>query len=112
MAKRKSGAAARLVDEGLIFQTVINGVEGIFDREHKTGGELLESMPGVHQRRGIGKEIETGHAVVPSLGRVGEPAGAGVESFSLCDVGGHAPEHVCRGLDDSSRRILAQIAPA
>ena len=82
-----------------MFQTVINGVEGIFDREHKTGRELLESTPGVHQRGRVGKEIETGHAVVPSLGRVGEPAGAGVESCSLR-----------RGLDDPSRRILTQIA--
>ena len=48
MAKRESGAAARLVDEGLIFQAVINGDQGVFDRDDETGGELLEASPGIH----------------------------------------------------------------
>lgn len=67
MTKRQFGAAARLVDEGLILQTVINRVEGIFDRENETDGELLKAAPGVHQRGRIGKKIEAGHAVMPSL---------------------------------------------
>ena len=92
MTKRESRAAARLVDERLMFQAVINGSHGVFDREDETGGELLEASPGIHQCGRIGKKIEAGHAIVPALGRVGQPAGGGVESFSLCDVGRNAPE--------------------
>ena len=79
MTKRESRAAARLVDERLIFQAVING-------------ELLEASPGIHQCGRIGKKIEAGHAVVPALSRMRQPAGDGVESFSLCDVGRDTPE--------------------
>ena len=92
VAKRESRASARLVDERLMFQAVIDGGQGVFDREDETGGELLEASPGVHQCGRIGKKIEPSHAVVPALGRVGQPAGAGVESFSLCDVGRDTPE--------------------
>ena len=92
MAKRESRAAARLVNERLMCQAVINGGQGVFDREDETGRELLEASPGVHQCGRIGKKIESGHAVVPTLCRVGQPAGSGVEPFSLCDVGRDAPE--------------------
>ena len=74
-----------------MFQAVIYGHEGVFDREDETGGELLEASPRVHQGRGIGKKVEPSHAVVPVLGCVGQPAGRGVESLRLCDVSGHAP---------------------
>ena len=109
--KRESRAATRLVDERLIFQAVVNGGQGVFDREDETGGELLEASPGVHQCGRIGEKVETGHAVVPTLSRVGQPAGGGVESFSLCDVGRDAPEELCRRLDDRSRTVLGQVAP-
>jgi hypothetical protein len=75
-----------------MFQAVINRGQGVFDREDETGGELLEASPGVHQCGRIGKKIEPGHALVPALGRVWQLTGGGVESFSLCDVGGDAPE--------------------
>ena len=92
MTKRESRAAARLVDERLMFQAVIDGGQGVFDREDETGGELLEASPGIHQCGRIGKKIEAGHAIVPALGRVGQSAGGGIESFSLRDVGRDAPE--------------------
>ena len=69
-----------------MFQAVIDGGQGIFDRKDETGGELLQASPGIHQCGRIGKKIEAGHAIVPALGRVGQPAGGGIESFSLCDV--------------------------
>jgi hypothetical protein len=81
-----------LVDERLIFQTVIDGRQRVFDREDKTGGELLEASPGIHQCRGIGKKVEAGHALEPVLSRMGQTAGSGIESFSSCDVGRNAPE--------------------
>ncbi len=75
-----------------MFQAVINGGERIFDREDETGGELLEASSGIHQRGRIGKEVEAGHAFVPALGRMGQPAGCGIESFSSRDVGRDTPE--------------------
>ena len=75
-----------------MFQAVIDGGQGIFDRKDETGGELLEASPRIHQCGRIGKKIEAGHAIVPALGRVGQPAGGGIESFSLRDVGCDAPE--------------------
>src|SRR6185295_18179805 len=66
VTKRKSRAAARLVNERLMFQTVINGGEGVFDREDEAGGELLEATSGIHQCGRIGKKVETGHALVPA----------------------------------------------
>lgn len=92
VTKRESRAAARLVDQRLMFQAVINGGQGVFNREDETGGELLEASSGIHERGRIGKKIEPGHAVIPALGRVGQPAGVRVESFSLCDVGRDTPE--------------------
>src|ERR1700675_929792 len=103
MTKRESRAAARLVDERLIFQAVIDGGQGVFDREDETSGELLDASPGIHQCRRIGKKIEAGHAVVPTLSRMRQPAGDRVESLSLCDVGRDTPEKLRRRLDDCSR---------
>ena len=71
MTKRESRAAARLVDERLMFQAVINGGERVFDREDETGGELLEVSSGIHQCGRIGKKVEPGHALVPALGCMG-----------------------------------------
>ena len=112
MTKRESRAAPRLVDERLMLQAVINGGQGVFDREDETGGELLEASPGIHQCGRIGKKIEAGHAVVPTLSRVGQPAGGRVESFSLCDVGRDTPEKLRPRLDDRACIVLGQIAPA
>ena len=92
MTERESCAAARLVDKRLMFQVVINGNKGVFDREDKTGGELLEASPGVHECGRIGEKVETSQAIVPTLSRVGQPTGGRVESFSLCDVCRDAPE--------------------
>jgi len=75
-----------------MFQAVIDGGQGIFDRKDETGGELLQASPGIHQCGRIVKKIEASHAIVPALGRVGQPAGDGIASFSLCDVGRDAPE--------------------
>lgn len=93
-----------------MFQTVINGGQGVFDWEDETGGELLEASSGVHQRRRIGEKVEPGHAIVPALSRMGQPAGGGVESFSLCNIGRDAPEELRRRLDDRSSSVLGQIA--
>ena len=92
MTKRESRPASRLVDEGLMSQAVIDGSQGVFDRENETGGELLKTPPRVHQRGRIGKKVESTHAIVPALSCMGKPAGGGVESFSLCDVGRDTPE--------------------
>ena len=92
MAKRESRAAARLVNEGLMFQGVVNGGQGIFDREDKTGGKLLEASSGVHQCWRIGKKVEPGHALIPALSRMGQPAGRGIPSFSLRDISCDSPE--------------------
>ena len=92
-----------------MFEAVINGEERVFDREDEAGGELLEPPPRVHQRGGVGKEVEPGHAVVPALGRLGQPAGLGVEPLRLRDVGGHAPEELRRRLDDPACIILGQV---
>ena len=93
-----------------MFEAVINREEGVFDREDETGGELLEPSSRVHQRGGIGKEVEPGHAIVPALGRLGQPAGFGVESFRLGNVGGHTPEELRRRLDDPAYIIFGQVA--
>ncbi len=75
VTKRESRIAARLVDESLMSQAPINRGQRVFDREDKTGEELLEPSSGVHQRGRIGKKVEPGHAIVPALSRVGQPAG-------------------------------------
>ena len=92
MAKRESRAAARLVNEGLMFQGVVNGGQGIFDWEDETGGKLLEAPSGVHQCWRIGEKVEPGHALIPALGRMGQPTGRRIPSFSLRDIGRDAPE--------------------
>jgi hypothetical protein len=75
-----------------MFQVVINGGEGVFDREDKTGRELLKASPGVHECGRIGEKVEASQAIVPTLSRVGQTTGGRVESFSLCDVCRDAPE--------------------
>jgi hypothetical protein len=93
-----------------MFQAVINGRQRVFDREDETGGKLLEASSGVHQCRRIGKKVEPGHAIVPALNRTGQPAGGGVESFSVCDIARDAPEELPRRLDGRSSGALGQIA--
>lgn len=92
MTKRESRATPGLMNERLMFQAVIDGSQGIFNRKDETSRELLEWSPGIHQCGRIGKKIEAGHTFVPALSRVKQPAGCGIESFSLCDVGRDAPE--------------------
>jgi len=92
MAEREPRAAARLVNEGLMFQGVVNRGQGIFDWEDKAGGELLEAPPGVHQCWRIGEKVEPGHALIPALGRMGQPVGRRIPSFSLRDIGRDTPE--------------------
>ena len=92
MAKRESRAAARLVNEGLMLQGIVNGGQGVFNWEDKTGGELLEASSGVHQCWRIGEKVEPGHAFIPALSRMGQPARRGIELFSLRDIGCDAPE--------------------
>jgi hypothetical protein len=75
-----------------MFQGVVNGGQGIFDWEDKTGGKLLEAPPGVHQCWRIGEKVEPGHALIPALGRMGQPTGRRIPSFSLRDIGRDAPE--------------------
>ena len=99
------------MDECLLFQAVINGGQGVFDWKDETGGELLETSAGVHQRRRVRKKVEPGHAIVPALSRVGQPAGGRVEPFSLCDVTRDAPEELRRCFDDRSHSVLGQIPP-
>jgi hypothetical protein len=53
---------------------------------------LLEASPGVHQCWRIGEKVEPGHALIPALGRMGQPTGRGIPSFSLRDIGRDAPE--------------------
>ena len=93
-----------------MFEAVINGEEGVFDREDEAGGELLEPASRVHQCGGIGQKVAPGHAIVPALGRLGQPASFGVEPFRLCYVGGDTPEELRRGLDDPAYIILGQVA--
>lgn len=95
-----------------MFQAVVYGGEGVFDRKDETSGELLEASSRVHQCRGIREKIQPGHAFIPASIRVREPAGARIESFGFGDVGGDAPEKLARRLDDLSCRVLGQITPA
>ncbi len=84
-----------------MFEAVINGEEGVFDREDETGGELLESASRVHQRGGIVQEV--------APGCLGQPAGFGVKPFRLCYVGGDMSEELRRGLDDPAYIIFGQV---
>ena len=92
MAEREPRAAARLVNEGLMLQGVVNGGQGIFDWEDETGGKLLEASPGVHQRWRIREKVEASHALIPALDRMAQPANRGIPLLSLRDIGCDAPE--------------------
>jgi hypothetical protein len=100
-----------LLDEGLIFQAVIDGFKGIFDREDKTGRELLEASDYVYQHGRVRKIVKPGHAIVPALCRMGQPACGSLKSFSLCGVVCAAPEWLIRRLDDRACSVLGQIPP-
>ena len=72
-----------------MFQAVIDGGQGIFDRKDETGGELLQASPGIHQCGRIVKKIEASHAIVPALGRVGQPEDAArLIAFLASEAGG------------------------
>jgi hypothetical protein len=53
---------------------------------------LLETPSGVHQCWRIGEKVESGHALIPALGPMGQPIGRRIPSFSLRDIGCDAPE--------------------
>ena len=59
--EREPGPAAALLNQRHLF----DGIEDLFhripDRKNKTGGELLEFSPRIHQGGGIRHEIEGGH---------------------------------------------------
>lgn len=81
------------------------------DRKDETGGELLETPPGVHQRGRVREKVEAGHGIVPALSRMRQSAGGRVTSFSVCDVARDTPEELRRRLDDCSLVVLGQISP-
>ena len=56
--------AAALVDQGGVLDRLEDAVHRVLDRQHEAGGELLQLAPGVHQRGGVGQELEVGHQPV------------------------------------------------
>ena len=41
-----------------------DGLQGVLDRQDEAGGELLETVAGVHERGGVGEEKEPAHDVI------------------------------------------------
>ena len=59
--ERKACAAAGFVDERRILDGVKNLFHAVADGQDKAGGELSERTPRVHERGGVGQELEAGH---------------------------------------------------
>ena len=108
-AEGETGAAARLVDQRLLFHCLQNRTQGVLDRENEAGGQLLQRPSGIHERRRIGKEFQPGHGFVKVARRMRESGGTGIELLSLRDVCGDAPEQFRNGLSDRAVVILRQI---
>src|SRR3712207_9307300 len=53
--------SAALVDDGLVLESVVDAVYGIFDRQHEARRELLQLPARVHEGRRVGHELTAEH---------------------------------------------------
>lgn len=81
--KGEAGAAAGLMDEGGVFDGIENVLHGVCHRQYETGGQLSQRTARIHQRRGIGQEIQLGHHPVKRTGG-GRHIGLGIEDGVGC----------------------------
>ncbi len=89
----KARAAAGFVDHGGEFHGIENFFNGIAHRQYKTGGELPQVAPGVHQRRRIGQKQPLTEQRIKFVGQfVGLPGGLFVFHFFLSNTRADAPE--------------------
>ncbi|MPN29490.1 hypothetical protein SDC9_176943 [bioreactor metagenome] len=59
--KRKSGAAAGLMDQRGVLDRLEDGLHAVLHGQHEAGRELAERAAGVHQRRRIWQKAQRGH---------------------------------------------------
>ena len=112
MAERKSRAASRLMDKGLVFDGFENRLERIVDRKHETCGQLLQVTAGIHERRGVRQKIQAAHEVVELLRIVLPAIIASIQRFRLRHIVRHAPEHARRGFSSFAGRRFPEISAA
>ena len=109
--KRKSRAAARLVDHGRVFDRIKNFFNGVAHRQHKAGRKLPQISARIHERGRIGQKLPAGHEVIEiARQHVALAGGLVVLGFLGGNARCHPPEKITRGFHLLAAQILAQIA--
>ena len=99
------------MDEGGVFDGVENVLHGVCHRQHETGGQLSQRTARIHQRRGIGQEIQLGHHPVKRTGG-GRHIGLGIEDGVGCgDRIGDPVEQAVHRFNRLARFVSGQVAP-
>ncbi len=108
MTERKPGASARLMNKGLMLYGVEDRFQGIVDRQHEAGRELLKRTSGVHEGRRIWKKRQGRHGLVELVGQT-----ASVRRwFDRGDIVGDTVKQCSRRFDDDPAVVLGQVPPA
>ena len=111
MGEIEAGATAAFLYYGSPFDGIEYAFYAIVNREDKAGGKLLQRRAGIHQCRGVGKEIKAEH----QLEKIGFDVrclffGLAILFFCLRYVVRHPPEHFVRGFAHPAAAVTEEIA--
>src|SRR5512143_1717974 len=108
----EAGPPAALVDEGGVLDRLEDRFHRVLHREHETRRQLLKLAARVHQRGGVGEEVQPEHHGVerlrPPEHHLGE--GAVVEAFRQGDVVRHPGRHLLGGFEGVPLHPLLEVA--
>lgn len=100
------------MDERLLLEGIQNRVEGIFDRQHEAGSQLLQRSSGIHERGRVGEKLQPRHRFIESPCRLREAGRGRIALFGEGDVGCDAPEELRGRLRHPPLVILGEVPPA
>jgi len=100
------------VDEGGIPERLEDLGERVPHREDEAGGELPQLPAGVHERRGVGEELQGRHSLEePPLGPSDLRLARAVESVRLRRGPRHPGKELLRRLDETTLVVARQVPP-
>ena len=85
--------------QGRVADGAEDGLHAVVHRQHEAGGQLLQLAPRVHERGGVGQELEARHDGEELVDDRVERLVRMVSPVRLGDVLGHPDEHVGRRLE-------------
>ena len=109
MTERKARSPTALVDEGRVFDRLEDGLQRVLHRQYKTGGQLTQLPPRVHQRGGIGEKLQCRHHLIEGICLLRHLRLGIKDRLSQGHMIGRPAKHLLWGLYDLALVILLEV---